>query len=217
MAVDGGEATPRRRVVDIGKCNDCHSRLALHGNNRTDQPEACALCHNPNATDDRQRGGGDCVAELGTDDVSIDMKYMAHAIHAGARVDYEVCGFRNSVHRYGDVVYPGRLNNCEGCHLPGTYYPADPGERLGTTIDVGTLADPTDDTVISPNTAACYGCHADTIAVEHMRQNGGDFEAGKTADSALVSNETETCVLCHGAGTIADVEEAHGVGAFAFN
>ena len=41
----------RRLVVDIAKCDVCHDVLSLHGNNRTDEPGVCAVCHNPNATD----------------------------------------------------------------------------------------------------------------------------------------------------------------------
>ena len=216
-SIDGSDVVERRNAVAIDKCNDCHNRLSIHGNNRTDKPEVCAMCHNPNATDNRQRGAGACLAELGPDDAPIDLKYMVHAIHAGAITGYTVCGFRNSVHRYDEVVYPGRLNNCEGCHLADAYYPVEPDTLLGTTVSVGALSDPTDDTVISPNTAACYGCHVDTLAVEHMKQNGGDFEATKAADSTLVSAGVETCALCHGPGATADVKEAHGVGTFRFN
>lgn len=215
--IDGATVTPRRNTVTIEKCNDCHNRLSVHGSNRTDKPEVCAMCHNPNATDARRHGGGACLAELGADDVPIDLKYMVHAIHAGETTGYSVCGFGNSVHRYDEVVYPGRLNNCEGCHLPDTYYPVEPDAILGTTVSIGNLPDPTDDTVISPNTAVCYGCHVDTLAVEHMKQNGGDFAATKTADSALISSQVETCLLCHGPGRTADVKEVHGVGAFDFN
>ena len=145
------------------------------------------------------------------------MKYMVHALHAGAVTGYAVCGFRNSVHRYDDVIYPGRLENCEGCHLPDTYYPVDPGALLATTIDVGASPDPTDDVAMSPNSTVCYGCHVDIIAVEHMKQNGGDFTAAKAADSSLVSTETETCVLCHGPGGTADVKAVHDVAGFRFN
>ncbi len=215
--IGGGEATPRRNVVAIEKCNDCHNRLSVHGNNRTDKPEVCTMCHNPNATDNEQRGAGDCLAQVGADDAPIDFKYMVHAIHAGERSGYTACGFGNSVHSYAELVYPGRLNNCEGCHLPDTYYPVEPGVLLGTTVDVGALPDPTDDSVISPNTAACYGCHVSTVAVEHMKQNGGDFSAAKAADSTLISAAVETCALCHGPGAIADVKQAHDVGNFLFN
>ena len=147
-AITDEAAQPRRNAVAIEKCDDCHSQLAMHGNNRTDEPAVCVTCHNPNATDDRQRGAGDCDAVLGPDDVTIDMKVMIHAIHAGGATGetYEVCGYQNSVHSY-DFVYPGRLDNCEGCHNEGTYFPVDPAAVLGTTVDVGADPTPIDDDV----------------------------------------------------------------------
>jgi len=206
---------PRRNVVAIEKCNQCHEQLALHGNNRTDKPEVCALCHNPNATDIPVRVAGTaCEATLGLDDESIDMKSMIHGIHAGT---IGVCGFRSSAHSYIDVVYPGRLNNCEGCHLADSYYPVEPSEILATTVDANDPSTPIDDRVISPNTAVCSSCHTDALAKQHMMQNGGDFNATKAVDSSLISSEVETCVLCHGPGRLSDVKEAHGVGEFNFN
>ena len=140
---------------------------------------------------------------------------MVHRIHAG---NVGVCGYRNSAHDYTNVVYPGRLNNCEGCHLEGTYYPVDPSAVLGTSVDSGddrsALAD---DTVISPNSAVCSSCHTTDLARNHMIQNGGDFDASKTEDGALVSSGNETCQLCHGPGGSADTAVMHGVGDFQFN
>ena len=231
VGVDGAAVTERRPVVDIAKCDDCHKQLSLHGNNRTDNPQVCVVCHNPNATDARQRVAVaepedppvDCVNVLGDDDVTIDMKVMIHAIHASGAtgVDYEVCGFRNSVHVY-DVVYPGHLNNCEGCHINNedvsdTFYPVAAGAILGTTIDVGADPTPIDDTVISPNSSVCSTCHVSELAKQHMMQNGGDFAATKAADSSLISSGVETCELCHGEGRSADVKEVHGVDEFQFN
>ncbi len=223
-AVTDPEPVPRRNAVAIDRCNDCHNQLTIHGNNRTDEPEVCVVCHNPNATDARQRvpvampadPPTDCVNVLGADDNSIDMKYMIHAIHASGAVGqpYELCGFRNSVHVY-DFVYPGKLNNCEGCHLPGGYYPVEAGEILGTTTSVGAdSASPDDDTVISPNSAVCSTCHASDLAKQHMIQNGGDFAATKATDSSLISSGVETCALCHGRGGSSDVVEVHGVEQF---
>ncbi len=215
FGIDGADAVPRRNAVAIEKCDECHKQLSLHGNNRTDQPEVCAVCHNPNATDIPVRiAGTECDSVLGLDDETIDMKYMVHAIHAG---NTGICGFRSSAHPYFDVVYPGRLNNCEGCHQPGGYYPVDPGEILGTTVDSNDPTTPVDDRVISPNSAVCSSCHTGDLAREHMVQNGGDFNATKAADSTLISSGVETCNVCHGPGRSADVAEVHGVGEFQFN
>lgn len=216
--IAGAAATPRRAVVAIEKCDECHNRLSIHGNNRTDAPEVCAICHNGNATDINRRAG-DCLTAFGADDVPIDFKYMVHAIHASGDigVPYNVCGFGNQPVTL-DFLYPGRLNNCEGCHLPDTYFPVDGSAVLGTTVDVGAdVASPTDDTVISPNTAVCSACHRSELAAEHMRQNGGDFAATKADDSSLISAGVETCEVCHGPGRSADVKEVHGVGTFRFN
>jgi hypothetical protein len=45
-----------------------------------------------------------------------------------------------------------------------------------------------------------------------MTQNGGSFAAIKDANSHVVS--TETCVICHGAGGIADVKVVHNLAAY---
>jgi mono/diheme cytochrome c family protein len=44
-----------------------------------------------------------------------------------------------------------------------------------------------------------------------MEQNGGDFDAGKTAEGKTVSAGVETCSVCHGPGRTADVKLMHGV------
>lgn len=217
------DATPqdRRKVVNIAKCNDCHKTLALHGENRVGNTELCSTCHNPNATDIQRRvATGECGMTLGTDDESIDMKHMVHRIHAG---NVGLCGFGNRPHDYNGVVYPGRLNNCEGCHVKdeegiGTYYPVDPAAVLATTIDAGAdRSSLVDDVAISPNSSVCSACHTSNLAKNHMIQNGGDFLAGKDETGALISTGNETCQLCHGPGASADVGELHGVGGFRFN
>jgi len=233
--VTDAEPQPRRNAVAIEKCDDCHNRLSIHGNNRTDEPEVCVVCHNPNATDANRRvAGSECdigrppgtngpddpgVPALGLDDQTIDFKRMIHRIHSSGAtgVPFGVCGFGNSAH-YFDVAYPGHINNCEGCHEPGGYFPVDPAEVLGTTMDVGAdPASPIDDVVISPNASVCSSCHVSDLAKTHMEQNGADFAATKAADSTLISSGVESCQLCHGAGRSASVEDVHGVGDFQFN
>ena len=216
--ITDANAVPRRAVVDIQKCDDCHNQLSLHGNNRTDKPEVCVTCHNPMMTDVNQRGADPCLSDLGADDTTIDFKHMIHGIHASGEIGkpYDVCGFRSSVHSF-DFVYPGRLNNCEGCHLADTYFPVDASQVFGTTFDVNDPAILTDDRVVSPNASACSACHIETLDIEHMRQNGGDFDATKAADGTMSSAGVETCNVCHGPGRTADVKVMHGVETFEFN
>ena len=220
--IGAGTATPRRNVVAIEKCDDCHNQLSMHGNNRTDSVEVCVTCHTPNATDINRRLEP-CITDLGTDDdAPIDMKVMIHALHAAdyTKQPYEACGYRfpsgGAAHTF-DFVYPGKLNNCEGCHVEDGFYPVDPTKVLGTTVDANDPADVTDDVVVSPNTAVCSSCHVSDLAANHMMQNGGDFNATKDADSNLVSSGAETCQLCHGPGASADTAVMHGVGEFQFN
>jgi OmcA/MtrC family decaheme c-type cytochrome len=205
-------------IVDIAKCDDCHSQLSVHGNNRTDNVEVCTMCHNANATDiNRRVAGSACVNELGPDDAPIDMKRMAHQLHASGEIGgVGICGFGNSANTY-EFTYPGFLNNCEGCHQANTYYPVDPARVIATTVDANDPAVLTDDVAISPNTAVCSACHVSSTATAHMTQNGGDFAAGKAADGSLISSGVETCGLCHGPGRSADVKVVHRVGEFPYN
>lgn len=224
FAITDAAPVDRRMVVDINKCNDCHNTLSLHGSNRTGNTELCSTCHNPNATDiSRRVAGSACVNTAGPDDQTMDMKRMIHAIHASGEdgsgregEPFQICGFSGAF--TFAIGYPGRLKNCEGCHVPDTYYPVDPAQVLATTMDAGadrsTLAD---DVGISPNTAVCSSCHTDSVAAEHMRQNGGDFTAGKNDFGALISAGSETCALCHGPGRIGDVKTMHEIGSFNFN
>lgn len=208
-----GSVVPRRTVVEIARCNECHQQLSLHGSNRTDSIETCVLCHAPGATDvNRRVPGSACDTALGLDDATIDMKVMIHGIHAG---NYSACGFGNTPHDYGNVVYVGKLNNCEGCHRPDTYYPVDTTRVVGPTTSANDPAIHTDDVATSPNTAACGACHASPTARGHMTANGGDYAAGKDANGRLVSRDVETCSLCHGPGREWDVKVKHGIGAFA--
>jgi OmcA/MtrC family decaheme c-type cytochrome len=234
-----GDSTARLERVEITRCNQCHEVLSLHGGNRTDNTELCATCHNPNATDIRQRGAGACTAVPPTAtqapmtganaDVSIDLRYMIHAIHSGPRANYVVCGNGNSVHDFSEVHYPGKLNNCEGCHLPPTetnpsYYGRDPATMLAVSVDAGadrlTIMD---DQAMSPTTAACAGCHTDSLALAHMRQNGGSGDVatgtvvGPKQAIGSVTNSVETCAVCHAEGRSADIRVVHGIEQFRYN
>ncbi len=217
-----GSVVARRVVVDIAKCNVCHDSLSLHGNNRSNEPQVCAVCHNPNATDAVMRpaaGGVDGKAEE-----AIDFKTMIHGIHAGQASNggfrnkgLVIYGFGGSVNDFSGVVFPGQLNNCAACHagnsyqITGLWAAPVAGGILGTTIASGaSTTDPADNLRISPTAAVCSSCHDGVADRAHMQDpgNGGNFSA---TQAALLAGPAEGCVLCHGSGAIFDVQTVHGV------
>jgi OmcA/MtrC family decaheme c-type cytochrome len=222
-----GAVAARRVVVDIVKCDVCHSVLSLHGNNRTDEPGVCVICHNPNATDASRRPSTAGVLTGGTDgklEESIDFKTMIHAIHAGESgkggfrtKGITVYGFGGSVNDFSNVVFPGKLNDCSKCHagtsyqLAGTWAAPTAGGILGNSISTGASAtDASDNLRISPTAAVCSSCHDSALTKVHMQDafNGGIFSVTQTALKAAAE---ENCSFCHGAGRVLDVKTVHGV------
>lgn len=214
FSITDATAAKRRAVIDMAKCNNCHKSLSLHGANCTDNIDLCLGCHNANNTDVSRRPADPTTTPDGKKEESIDFKRMIHALHAGADgMKLYVYGFGNRLHDFTGVKFPGNLNNCTQCHLSDTYYPVGTSV-LATTIDTGIdLADPLDDVNITANTAVCSSCHTSILATEHMKQNGGAFDATQAASGALTSASAglvvETCAVCHGKGALADIKTVH--------
>jgi OmcA/MtrC family decaheme c-type cytochrome len=217
---------PRREIVSIEKCNACHEALAFHGDNRVDNIQLCAICHNPDATDVRRReGAGFSWATPspldGKGEESVDMRFMIHAIHARQNVVY---GFGNRSHDYRDITYPQGIANCDACHLEGTYYTPGPQAR-SVTINTGAdRSDWRDDVAITPTAAACWSCHQAAppsianITRLHILQHGGylpsaldDSVTKETLESQSVSSFIENCGVCHGPNEIVSIESSHGL------
>jgi OmcA/MtrC family decaheme c-type cytochrome len=227
--------TGRRVIVDTNKCNTCHSALGVaptfHVGQRNDAP-TCSFCHNPGR------------ASQGW---SVNASTFVHAIHSA--------GFRNNEFTWdatsttGDeadegfflVTYPGILNDCLMCHVPGGYdysgsmYTANSGaqgvsNQLLSTTATGTY-DSTSATafdfspyvqldfnygsggastnlVNSPISAACFACHDSSADRSHMESNGGSIY--ETRSTALTN--TESCLICHGAGRAAPIADVHAAG-----
>jgi OmcA/MtrC family decaheme c-type cytochrome len=191
---------PRREIVDVKRCDDCHQKLSFHGDNRNDNTELCATCHNP------EFAAGSTVAT----GRPWDFKLLIHGIHAAT---YNFGGLS-----FAAVKYPGKVNNCEGCHKPDTYYPVDPTKVFATSVTRGGNAStPTDDVAYTPNAAICSSCHVTSQAMLHIEQNGGSFNATKNANGTSDAAAAETCGTCHGPGKPADVKVEHGVGEFQYN
>jgi OmcA/MtrC family decaheme c-type cytochrome len=183
FSADGSAVQPRRQIVDLKRCNDCHRSLSLHGENRN-VTEYCVVCHNPRETDVSRRPAAQAPAE------SIDFALMIHRIHAGdlQSRDYTIYGFGNTPHNYNLVRFPGEIANCTNCHLAGTF-----------TVPVDAVLDKSDPrgflNPVKPASGACLGCHTSLDAASHALAN----------TSAL----GESCGACHGEGKDASVSRVH--------
>ena len=224
--VTGATPVARRMVVDIAKCDVCHSDLTAHGDNRNDNAQACVACHNPASTDVGMR---QTLAAPGIDGLweqTIDFKHMIHAIHDGsvrgaAGSPFVIYGYGGSVNNFTDVVYPGQLNRCDACHVGTSYYPVNDSVVQATTFITGLSKEsPNPATVGHPistsaNMAVCSACHVDTLALTHMQQNGGSTAIAKDAEGRTILStnpaNVETCSVCHGAGGVADVKVVHNI------
>lgn len=200
FAINDADAQSRRNVVAIENCQTCHAMndgLALHGGNRSDNIEACATCHTPNATDlfrrpadeDGTVNGMNAAAIDGIEDRTVSFGYMVHAIHAASvrEEGYVAYGFGGTPHDYSDASYPRSPADCQACHDGDTYaLPLDQGQ-LAVTVDSGA-------TVVE---TGFFGPGPDGFAP-------GDGSATDPTDDNNVSVETAACLSCHNSDVAKD-------------
>ncbi|MBI1896406.1 MAG: OmcA/MtrC family decaheme c-type cytochrome, partial [Acidobacteria bacterium] len=157
FSVDGSKVQPRRKVVSIDKCNACHLKLEMHGQNRN-QVEHCVQCHNPNRTDEAQRPRPQFPAQ------TINFRTMIHRIHTGddLKIEYTIFGFGGRPFDFTRVRFPGDRRNCEKCHVEGSYQLPLPAGLLPTVNPRGYL-DP-----MGPAASACLGCHTTLATASHV-------------------------------------------------
>ncbi len=200
FAITDATAKARRRVVDVAKCQNCHGisdGLSVHGSNRTDNPQHCVTCHNPNGTDIRNRPADpDGIANTvnanaidGLENQTIDFKFMIHAIHAA---DMRETPYVVGSDDFSEVTYPRSPAECDACHIAGTYDLPLPANVLATTVHSGATnlvgrgggsyhpseavaRDQTDDNNISPTAAVCVACHDNPLARDHMSVRSPSF------------------------------------------
>jgi len=226
FAITGSTVVARRTVVDVAKCDTCHSALSLHGANRNDEPGVCVVCHTPNATDAGRRPSAGGVLTGGVDgklEESIDFKTLIHGLHAGQadkggfrQKGLVVYGFGGSVNDFGSVVFPAELSNCTACHtsssyqLSGLWQSPTASGILGSTVSTGaSRTEASDNLRISPAAAVCSSCHDGAVAKAHMQ---GLFEGGQfSATQATLQGSVEQCAFCHGSGKTFDVKTVHNV------
>jgi OmcA/MtrC family decaheme c-type cytochrome len=201
FSVDGSKVQPRRQVVDIAKCNNCHDSLSLHGGNRN-QIEQCVLCHNPSQTDSANRVNATNANDKKLPPQAVNMALMIHKIHTGETMaefsqTYIVVGNGGSHNDFSDIRYSAMTPTggvpdtakCYMCHVNNseTVFP----------IGLNNVVDPQGKlTPVAATTSACTACHMSTSALAHaLAQTDPKFG--------------ESCDVCHAAGTDFDVLKEH--------
>jgi OmcA/MtrC family decaheme c-type cytochrome len=201
FSVDGSKVQTRRTVVAIEKCNQCHTRLSLHGENRN-QIQQCVMCHNPSENDSSVRPVAQVAADKTQPPQSVYFALMIHKIHTGENLaefgaSYTIVGFGGSHNDFSDVRYPvmgptgstGDTTKCDMCHVNNSeaVFPIGKNPVLDTQ---GRLSP------VPTTTAACTACHLNQSTLAHaVAQTDPKFG--------------ESCDTCHAAGTAFDVLKEH--------
>ncbi len=196
--------TARRTVVDSARCNKCHNQLGVepsfHSGARNNA-QGCAIggCHyetrSTGHTGEANTYGGGWA---------LSAKSMIHGIHGASKrtQPFNYGATAKNQKGFGTIGYPGVLNNCEQCHVPGSYNfeiaanATASTDLLWTTDANGDMRNPNnvtpigqspwikilgkgeidyrgDPLVSSPVTSACFGCHDSQTAIAHFQANGG--------------------------------------------
>lgn len=190
VSIGSTEVEPRRQVVDLSACNSCHDDLRAHAGARRNT-EYCATCHLASASDDAGR------PEEAMPPTSVDFKVLIHLLHLGQErqeTPYVVYGADGTAHDFTDVGFPGRINDCTTCHLPGTYALPLPAGVQPTTVSQGGKTVST----TPPTTSVCTSCHESDAAAGH-------------AELETTGAGVETCLVCHGPEREFAVDVMHGI------
>lgn len=203
FAVDGSTVAPRRAVVALANCNQCHVSLQVHGTLRNNT-EYCVLCHNPSNTDASRRANATVPADRTAPAQGIDLNLLVHRIHYGINMQtsnrsYVVVGFGGSHNDFSDVLFPAMsptgsstdTRNCSLCHINGTEQNDLALTNLNPVVDPQGPINP-----VQPFTSACTGCHLDTATASH----------------ALANTSTslgEACSVCHSSDDSIAVSKVH--------
>ena len=185
----------RRTIVSAAKCNNCHGQLGVepsfHSGARNN-PQGCATggCHMETYSSHAGASGGAIGGW------SLSIKNFVHGLH-GAKKNQGLFNYGASATRplgMGDIGYPGVLNNCEQCHVPGSY-------------DFGNAAN----AAAQPNFLWSRDANADMSNPTNINPTGigrspfidklGDGQADYSKDNLVSSPMASACFGCHNSDT----------------
>ena len=202
FSVDGSTVAPRRLVVALNNCNQCHVELSLHGTLRNNTLY-CVMCHNPSNTDATVRVAATNATDKALPPQGINFNMLVHRTHFGpnaaadgAKNPYVVVGFGGSHNDLSTTLYPpfsptgsaGDTRNCSICHVNTS--------EQNLPIGKNPVVDPQG--WINPNQAiagACSGCHTSEAESSHFLAN--------------TTSLGESCTVCHSSGAVEAVDQVH--------
>jgi OmcA/MtrC family decaheme c-type cytochrome len=224
--------TGRRAIVEDKRCNACHQELgtftedAFHAGQRNDGT-TCSWCHRPNQTSSGWSADSTAFihgihaasirsvpynwhATSATENFS-DVTYpgvlsQCETCHLPGTYDYSLAASASAMdfRLYRTVAtgnFSAAISNSPYI-TTGVSYGTGYSFNIGTGVTVEAAATTL---VTSPTTTACLACHDSNDAVAHFRNNGGSVYAARS--TALAT--TETCMICHGTGRLADIKAVH--------
>jgi OmcA/MtrC family decaheme c-type cytochrome len=201
FSVDGSPVQPRRTVVALSNCNNCHVALSLHGGLRNNT-EYCVFCHNPSNTDAGTRATATVAADKALPPQGINFNLLVHRIHDGVNVvpaggkPFVVVGFGGSHNDFSSVLFPAMspagdatyLQNCSLCHTASS--------EANLPIGLNPVTDPQGwINPVQPASSACSGCHVSKGEAAHFLANTDSLG--------------ESCNVCHAAGAQFAVDAVH--------
>lgn len=225
--------TARRTVVGSAKCDSCHDQLGIspnfHSGARNDAT-ACAFCHTPNRTSSGWsanastfihgiHGGSKRTVPFTWHAASATDTY-ANLLYPGVLNNCEQCHLPDT-YNFGTTAATAALPNMLWSTVGTGTYPgtsasytispyvlsgSDYGAVYSYSVATGATTTAALTTLVnSPVSAACFSCHDSTSTKAHITLNGGSIYQPRSSAFA----NTETCLICHGAGTIADIKAVH--------
>lgn len=216
----------RRPIVTAATCNSCHAQLGVepsfHSGARNN-PEGCAMggCHNETKATSHTDGGAWALSE----------KYMVHGIHGGWKrtIPFTYEASAGNVKGFSDIEYPGVLQNCKQCHLPGSFDFSNAANANAVQNMLWTT-DTALDLRLPPNNSGGATVDPSTYIGLSPWIKGGTFASNKAAptvldrtivglgyndyriDNAVSSPVASACFGCHDAAkSINHMEQNGGV------
>lgn len=219
-AADGSPAKPATPIVEASRCNTCHEQIPGHGGSRND-PRLCQFCHQPSQSDTNRPGNLAATIGATAEGQPVDFKVFIHDIHLGSQRTPGNISWYGGTDFTNLVQYPDKLNNCQHCHMPGTYAlpqvaaTVQPTQTTTHTCNAAaatcTASTITATSYMAPNKAVCTSCHDSVSAATHTTIMSINPGASAPQSSSNPSGYAESCDTCHGVGRQFDVVKIHAL------